>query len=407
MTVYSPASARSSPDSSSVSSIAERKPTRPKLTPITGTPAPRKRLSARSIVPSPPRTTARSGVSSTSSMPRSRASCSTRSSASPTSARPCATTATRLTDGIRDPVVERGRKRRTRAVDEMEEELTVPLRAGEAGVGDADGLAVPLERRFGKRPDHPPMDRGVSHDAALHLLPARLELRLHEDDGLPARLREAENGRKGLAHADERDVARDQVRCERELPQIPGVDALHHRHAWIGPNPLVQLRPADVERDHPPRAALQQYVGEPARRRTDVDRVARRRVDAEGIEPVRELLPAARNEPRRLEHLDRRRLVDLLPGLVEAGHAPGHDQRLRLRPRLGETPLDQEDVQPLPHGRRAVSSSTSSARIEVSASIWASATRARSSVSAASASVASAPRSRTRPSASRRSSTTW
>src|ERR671925_286715 len=263
MTVYSPASARSSPDSSSVSSIAERKPTRPKLTPITGTPAPRKRLSARSIVPSPPRTTARSGVSSTTSIPRSRASCSTRSSASPTSARPCATTATRLTDCIADPVVERVRKRRARAVDEVEEELAVPLRAGQAGVGDADGLAVPFERRFGELSDHPAVHVGVPHDAALHLLPAGLELRLDEHDGLPVRLRQPENGRKGLAHADERDVAGDQVGRERELRQVPGIDALHHRYARIGPNPLVQLRPADVERDHPAGAALQQHVGEP------------------------------------------------------------------------------------------------------------------------------------------------
>ena len=44
--------------------IAERNPTRPKLTPITGTVVPRNRCSARSIVPSPPSTTARSTSSS-------------------------------------------------------------------------------------------------------------------------------------------------------------------------------------------------------------------------------------------------------------------------------------------------------------------------------------------------------
>ena len=49
------------PASSSSAAIAVRKPTRPKLTPSTGTPVPRKRASARSIVPSPPSTIAMSG----------------------------------------------------------------------------------------------------------------------------------------------------------------------------------------------------------------------------------------------------------------------------------------------------------------------------------------------------------
>ena len=48
------------PRSSSSRGIALRKPTRPKLTPITGMPVPRNRCSARSIVPSPPSTIATS-----------------------------------------------------------------------------------------------------------------------------------------------------------------------------------------------------------------------------------------------------------------------------------------------------------------------------------------------------------
>ena len=59
-TSYSPAKTRPSPASRSRRPIELRNPTRPKLTPMTGTPVPRKRVSARRTVPSPPRTTARS-----------------------------------------------------------------------------------------------------------------------------------------------------------------------------------------------------------------------------------------------------------------------------------------------------------------------------------------------------------
>jgi hypothetical protein len=59
-TSYSPAKTRARPVSRSRRLIELRNPTRPKLTPITGTPLPRKRVSARSTVPSPPSTTATS-----------------------------------------------------------------------------------------------------------------------------------------------------------------------------------------------------------------------------------------------------------------------------------------------------------------------------------------------------------
>src|SRR2546421_1537291 len=151
--IYSPANARPRPSSSSSGCIEARKPTRPKFTPITGTRVPRKRVSARSIVPSPPRTTARSAVAGspsalgkscfsrsssgkTSSTPCSPASASSRPSARPIVSRlPCVTTAarrTRLPDCAIDPVVELIRTLRPPAVHEVEEELAVPLRAGQA-----------------------------------------------------------------------------------------------------------------------------------------------------------------------------------------------------------------------------------------------------------------------------------
>ena len=132
---------------------------------------------------------------------------------------------------------------------------------------------------------------GVADDAAFHVRPARLELRLHEHERLPARLGEPEHGRERLAHADERDVAGHEVRRERELLQVPRVHAFHHRHTRILSHPLVQLRAAHVERDHAPRAVLEQDVREAARGRADVDGVAAGRIHAQLLQRVGELLP--------------------------------------------------------------------------------------------------------------------
>src|SRR6266536_502157 len=106
------------------------------------------------------------------------------------STRPFVTTASRrtgLADGIGDPGVELGREARPAAVNEVEEELTVPLRSREPGVYDAGRLALPLERRLGDRPQHATSNAGVADDAAAaDVRPSGLELRLHEHERLPA-----------------------------------------------------------------------------------------------------------------------------------------------------------------------------------------------------------------------------
>src|SRR5436190_5442637 len=227
------------PSSSPSASTAARNPTRPKLTPSTGPPVRRKRRSPRSIVPSPPRTTARSAPSSpspasaspcfstsssekSSSTPTSAATaCSRRSAAPIVSGLPCVMTAARLTsaDCVVDPALELIGKLRPLAVHEMQEELAVSLRAGQAGVYDPGDLRLPGERRFGGLPQDPTPHLGVAHDAAPRLRSARLELRLDEDDRLPARRCEPERRWQRRAHADERDVAGDQLRRERQLAQ--------------------------------------------------------------------------------------------------------------------------------------------------------------------------------------------
>ena len=115
----------------------------------------------------------------------------------------------------------------------------------------------------------------------------------------------------------------------------------------------MQLPVADVERDHARGPALEQHVGEAAGRRADVERVAPGDLDAERLERVRELLAPARDEARRLGHGQLRRLVDLLARLLVARHAPGQDERLRLRAALGEPTLDEQHVEPLLAGRSA------------------------------------------------------
>src|SRR5207302_3489408 len=188
---------------------------------------------------------------------------------------PCVTTATRRTrlpDCAIDPGLELIWPRRPPAVHEVEEELAVPLRAGQARVYDACGLGLPGERRLGDLADHAPVHGGVANHSALpDFLAAGLELRLDEDERLPARRSESEGGRKRETDADEGDVARDELRRERKLLERPRVRPLQHGHAGIGAEPLVELPVPDVERDHPAGAALEQDVREAAGRSSDVE----------------------------------------------------------------------------------------------------------------------------------------
>src|SRR6476659_682735 len=409
----SPANARRRPSSSESASIEVRKPTRPRFTPSTGTPLPRKRRSARSIVPSPPSTTARSAVamsapppspcfaassSGSSSSIWSSATARSCSSASPlVSGRPCVITATRLISGsgVGDPVFELIGILRPLALDEMQEELAVPLRAGQAGVYDADHLCPPLRRVASHLAQHAPPDVRVADDAAGSLGATRLELRLHEHDRLPPRRGQREPGPQRLAHADERDVADDELRRERQLRRLPHVRSLQHRHTRVGADARMQLPVADVERDHARGAALQQHVGEAAGRRADVESITSGDVDLERVERVVELLAAARDKARRLGHGQLGRLLHLLAGLLVARHATGQHQRLRLGAALGEPALDEQDVEAFSQEVRTARSSTMPSSTVVSASISVRAARARSAVSSARTRAASAPRSRT------------
>src|SRR5205085_3752126 len=123
----------------------------PKFTPSTGAPPSRKRARPRSIVPSPPSTTATSGLppspSKSSSTPERSATVRMRSSATLTSLRLCTTTAARSTDGIVDPAVELSRELRSDVGFEVEEEFTVSLGPRQARVYDPGHARPPPARR--------------------------------------------------------------------------------------------------------------------------------------------------------------------------------------------------------------------------------------------------------------------
>ena len=104
---------------------------------------------------------------------------------------------------------------------------------------------------------------------------------------------------------------------------------------------------ADVERDHPGRAALEEDVCEAAGRSSDVERIATRYFHAERIESVRELLAPPGDIRRRLVDGQLDRLVDLLARFGMAGHPARHHQGLRLGATFREPAFDQQHVQPV------------------------------------------------------------
>src|SRR5579862_938823 len=355
-TRYSPASTRDKSCSSTSGSIEARKPTRPKLTPMTGTPVPSSFASVRRMVPSPPTATVKSAPSgsSTTWTPFAAATPRTRSIAGPTSMRPCPTIAiVSGLDGCGDSLVEVIWEGRVVGLREVDEELPVALRARQTRVYDAERRGPPRERRLRDLADDARTHTVVADDATpAHVAASRLELRLHQHDRAPPGRCKPERGRQRDPDGDERDVAHDQLRCERQLVERARVRALEHDDALVGAQPFVQLAVADVDRNHAGSAALQEHVGETAGGGADVEAVEARRVQAEGVERVRELLAAARDVRRAALELELGAFVHLLARLLVARHEAREHQRLRLRARLGEPPLHKEDVQALLHAGR-------------------------------------------------------
>ena len=280
-------------------------------------------------------------------------------------------------------------------MDELEDEFTVSLRAWQSRVYDAGNASTPLAGGLGDLVHDAALHCGVAHHPFRDVGSAGLELRLHEDERLPAGSRESQHRRQGEAHGDERHVADDERRCERELLQEAGVRALEHGHARVVPQSRVQLAVTDVERDHAGGAPLEQDIGEAAGRRSHVHAVEPARVDAECVERIRELVARPRDVWRRLGDVERLILLHLLARLVMTADEPGHHDRLRLGAALREAALDQNDVQTLLHAVRATRPATISLSTEVSAGVAARRAWARSPASSARRRASPAPTSRT------------
>src|SRR5207247_8640008 len=157
---------------------------------------------------------------------------------------------TALGDGMADPRFELNGESGVGSLDEVEEELTVAFRSRQARVYDPGGLRPPCQRRFRNLVEDAAPRPGIANDPAASLAAAGLELRLHENHGLPARRRQLEERRQRLPDADERDVADDELRRERELGDVQCVRTLAHDHPRGTADARVKMAVADITRSH-------------------------------------------------------------------------------------------------------------------------------------------------------------
>ena len=269
--------------------------------------------SARSIVPSPPSTTARSAVAGS---PCSARPCRAASSAETTSSTPASSCHGReALDARADLLGPAVRDERDPLHGADPQPTAASIQRWTSSGSEGSSLAIrwttnsrfpfgpgwpesttpadacaPARRCVAELAQHAPVHRRVAHDALRRVGPTRLELRLDEHERLPAGRRERERGRQTRVAGDERDVARDELGRERQRVEVARVRRARARRRGSSAQPRVELAVADVERDHPRRAALQQAVGEAAGRGAEVETVASRRIDAERVERVRELL---------------------------------------------------------------------------------------------------------------------
>ena len=132
--------------------------------------------------------------------------------------------------------------------------------------------------------------------------------------------------------------------------QMPRVEVLDDDHAFVIPQLPVQLTVADVERHDAHGAALQQHVGEAARRCADVQALASADLDVKRIERMRELEAAATGiRVIRRQERDGRLIVDRSAGLgggsIVDGDLSGQDQCARTFARRSESAFDDELIQ--------------------------------------------------------------
>src|SRR5581483_4176533 len=138
-------------------------------------------------------------------------------------------------------------------------------------------LASPNEPRLLLRPlpqfrQHPLVHRRVADHSApfVRLGFARFKLRLDQREDATAIPQQFNRRRKDFPQRNKRAIRHHQIRsrkgprktCPRQRPRV---QPLHHHHPRILAQLPRQLAPSHIHRVNPPRAPLQQAIGEPAR----------------------------------------------------------------------------------------------------------------------------------------------
>ena len=128
-----------------------------------------------------------------------------------------------------------------------------------------------------------------------------------------------------------------------------GVGPVDDRDPVVARDAVVELPPPHVDGVDLRRTALEQAVGEAAGGGPHVEAGEAVGIDAEVVERPFELESAAAHEAGRPVEVDpgvgrdeRPRLVD---PLAADAHPPGHDEAPRLGAALGQSPLDEQDVE--------------------------------------------------------------
>src|SRR5215210_562697 len=202
--------------------------------------------------------------------------------------------------------------------------------------------------------DHGGSHLSVPYEASSpYGLGTRFELGLHEQYRLPqrrgGRAQAFERDRQG----DKREVCHQKGGLERQiLPSQPAhVGPLHDGDARVVTQGPVELAVADIDSEHPLCSSLQENVGKPSRRCSCIDAGASLHPHAELVDGCVEFLAGARDEAffpvdgEGFARGDARARFG--HDSVAHPHAAGEDKPLGPAPALGESPLDEQDVQPL------------------------------------------------------------
>src|SRR5208283_373561 len=183
------------------------------------------------------------------------------------------------------------------------------------------------------------MRGGVAHNAFLAGAAAGLELGLDQRDKRRLLCRERQRALQQQGQRNEARVADDEA---WQLGEMRGfeparVELLVRRHARVLRDARMELPGADVDRDDMARAALEQRVGEAARRGAEIEAIAILNVDAEMREREDELHAAARDERMWAFRDDFGFLRDFLRGLRDRDSIGANESRFDRRAGLGAT----------------------------------------------------------------------